>query len=102
MSQRDNQYFSSVRKSAASSNTSDRFNMREPQGNKITTTDSFYHSMISSFVFMLMNFGLRAYSRPVRLERKKNQDPIAGGGKKTDTWLTEYEYDFLIKHVIES
>ena len=59
---------------------------------------------------MLMSLGLRAYSRPVRLERsnclgrkkKKKQDQIAGGGKKTDTRLTEYEYDFPIKHVVES
>jgi len=47
--------------------------------------------MISSFVFMLMTFGLRAYSRPVRLERsncsggKKKEDPIAGGRKKEQT-----------------
>ena len=38
MSRCDNQYFSSVRISVASSNTLDGFNIREPQGNK--TTDS--------------------------------------------------------------
>ena len=53
---------------------------------------------------MLTSFGLKAYSRPVRLERsncsgreKKKQDPIAGGGKKkkkcgslnmNKTWLS--------------
>ena len=71
MSRCDNQYFSSVRMSAARANTFDGFNIRKPQDNKITTTDSLYQqsSMTSSFVFMLMSFGLKAYSRPVRLER---------------------------------
>ena len=94
MSRCDNQYFSSVRMPAASSNTLGRFNMREPQGNNITTTDSLYHRMISSFVFMLTSFGFRAYSRPVTLERsnssgrkKKNTIQSLGEEKTAYGWL---------------
>ena len=91
MSRCDNQYFSSARMSAGSSNTSDRFNMREPQGNKITTTDSLYHSMISSFVFMLTSCGLRDSEGQSGLK-----DPVATGEKKTGSNRWEKKHRHMV------